>query len=229
MAPDQIVMLVCGILLFVAALGYLVFRMVRGRSFKGAFVLFVLAIALIGFPRIKSFEILGAKFELNQSLAAVENNPNDPSARARVEQAVNALEARVTPSNASPELAKQIARGNEVLGKTEQALKWATAAHKKSPESAKTREMFNRVQVQKLTPTDVNKPVSPQEQSNLNAAVSQLKQQPNLAPESRATLAKAQLALGQSNEAAVNLHSALKMKPNLKVDPNLKALVTPSP
>jgi Tfp pilus assembly protein PilF len=229
MAPDQLVMLVFGVLLFVVALVYVVSQMVRGRSFKGAFILFVLAIALIGFPRMKSIKVLGAEFELNQSLAAIESNPDDPSARARVEQAVNALEARVTPSNSSAKLAKQLARGNEVLGRTEQALRWATAAQEKSPNSAKAREIFDRVQVQKLTPTDLNKPVSPQEQSDLNAAVSRLKQQPNLAPESRVTLAKAQLALGQTNEAAANVDSALKVKPNLKVDRNLRALVPPSP
>jgi hypothetical protein len=83
---------------------------------------------------------------------------NDPSVKARVEQAVNELKARVTPNNATPALAKQLARGNEVLGNTKQALKWKTAANEKSLESAKA-----------------------------------------------------------------------QVKPNLKVDPNLKARVTPSP
>ena len=100
MGLDQIVMFVFWVLFFVLALGYVVFRMVTGHSFKGAFV----------------------------------------------EQAVNALEARITPSNATPEVTKQLAHGNEVLGKTEQALKWATAAHEKSPEWAKAQELVIALQ-----------------------------------------------------------------------------------
>ena len=99
---------------------------------------------------------MGAEVELNQSLAAVGSNPNDASARAHVEQAVNALKAWVTPSNATPELAKQLARGNEVLGKREQAVKWATAAHEKLPNSAPAPE-------------------------NLRGVASPLNEQPNLA------------------------------------------------
>jgi len=154
MAPDQIAMLVCGVLLFVASLVCVLKR----RSATLALSLFVVAVIMIGFSSGKSFKLMGAEVELNQSLAALENNPSDPSAKARLEQAVNTLEARVTPNNASPELAKQLARRNEVLGNTKQALKWKTAANEKSLESAKAR-----------------------------------------------------------------------VKPNLKVDPNLKARVTPSP
>src|SRR6266404_2404014 len=135
MTPAQLAMLVCGILLFVFAL----VCVVKWRSATLALPLFVVAVIMIGFPSVKSFKLMGAEIELNQSLAALENNPNDPSAKARLEQAVNTLEARVTPNNATPALAKQLARGNEVLGNTKQALKWKTAANEKSLESAKAR------------------------------------------------------------------------------------------
>jgi tetratricopeptide (TPR) repeat protein len=226
MTPAQIAMLVCGILLFVVALVCVVKR----RSATLSLSLFVVAIIMIGFPSIKSFKLMGAKVELNQSLAAVEKNPNDANATARVEHATLTLEALTTPNTATAGLAEQIARGNEVLGKTNQALKWATAALEKSPNSAKARELVDRVTVRKFTPTQQpEKPVSPEEQSKLAAAVSQLKQHSDLAPESRVTLSKAQLALGQRDEAAANPNHALKVKPNLKLNPNLKALVTPNP
>ena len=97
MSPDQIAMLVCGVLLFLAALGCLVTR----RSAKLVTFLFLFAILMIGFPSIKSFKVMGAEVELNQSLAALENNPNDPSAKARVKPNLKVdpnLKARVTPS-----------------------------------------------------------------------------------------------------------------------------------
>jgi hypothetical protein len=146
MGPDQVAMLVGGSLLFVVAVGLLVYCVVTRRSFKAVLLLFLVAIIMIGFPSITHFKILGAEVDLNRSLAAVEKNPNDPAARDR-----------------------------------------------------------------------------------LASAVAKVSQQPALTPQSRVTLAKAQLVLGRRDEAAANLQSALKAKPNLKVDANLRTLVSPSP
>jgi hypothetical protein len=146
MEPAQLAMLVGGVLLFIVALGLLIYCVVTRRPFKVVLFIFLIAIVMIGFPSITHFKLLGAEVELNRSLAAAEKNPNDPAATAR-----------------------------------------------------------------------------------LASAVSQVSQQPTLTPESRLTLAKAQLVLGRRDEAAANLQSALKVQPKLKVDPSLRALVGPSP
>jgi predicted negative regulator of RcsB-dependent stress response len=146
MTPDQVAMLVAGILLFVVALGLLIYCVVTRRPFKAVLFIFLIAIIMIGFPSIQSFKVLGAEVELNRSLQAAEANPNDQAAKAR-----------------------------------------------------------------------------------LAAAVAQVSQQRNIAPQTRVTLAKAQLILGRPDEAAANVRSALKMRPGLNVDAKLKALVRPSP
>jgi hypothetical protein len=147
LAPDQVAMLVGGILLFVVALGLLIYFVVTQRPYKPVFFLFVVAIIMIGFSKISSFKLPGGvDVELNQSIRAVEENPNDPAAKTR-----------------------------------------------------------------------------------LAAAVAEVSQQPNITPQTRATLAKAQLVLGRRDEAAANVKAALEVKPNLKVDPKLRALVRPSP
>src|SRR4029453_14659004 len=81
MGPDQVAMLVGGALLFVVALGLPIYCVVTRRSFKAVLFLFLVAIIMIGFPSITHFKILGAEVELNRSLAAVEENPNDSAAR----------------------------------------------------------------------------------------------------------------------------------------------------
>jgi len=61
--------------------------------------------------------------------------------------------------------------------------------------------------------------------SSLSSTVAELNQRTNLTAESRMTLSKAQLALGQTNEAAATLHSVVRGQTNLVVDPRLRILL----
>jgi hypothetical protein len=144
MTPDQLAMLVGGIVSFVLAIYFAITR----RPFEVVLLLFVIAIIMIAYPKITSFKLPGGiEVELAQGIKAVEENPNDPAAKAR-----------------------------------------------------------------------------------LAATVAQASQNPNITPKTRMTLAKAQLLLGQRDEATTNVKSALKLQPKLKVDPNLRVLVpSPSP
>jgi RsiW-degrading membrane proteinase PrsW (M82 family) len=57
MGPDQVAMLVGGSLLFVVALGLLIYCIVTRRSFKAVPFLFLVAIIMIGFPSITHFKM----------------------------------------------------------------------------------------------------------------------------------------------------------------------------
>jgi hypothetical protein len=75
-------------------------------------------------------------------------------------------------------------------------------------------------------------PLSLQVRTNLVAVASRLERQPNLSPDARATLARTQLLLGQTNQAVASLRSALKINTNLVLDSQmklfLKSAVTPN-
>ena len=225
MSPVEIAMLVGGIVLLVVLLGLLVYCVMKRRSYKGLLVLFVLPVIMIGFSRIGSFTLLGAKVELQESYAAVQKNPEDPAAKARLAEAVDKMESLVTTNKTTGEMAENIALGNEALGKTDRAYKWAKAAVSKAPESPSAQTLLDRVKVTRLLPTDPAQPVAPQTHSDLSTAVSELSRHPNLAAESRLILSRAQLVLGRTNDAATNLHYALKQNTNLVVDQTLKFLL----
>src|SRR5882672_6008941 len=125
MSPVEIAMLVGGIVLLMVLLGLLVYCVVKRRSYKGLLVVFPLAVIMIGFPGIQSFKLLGAEVELKESYAAVQKNPEDPAAKARLAQAVIKMESLVTTNRATVEIAENIALGNEALGKTDRAYEWA--------------------------------------------------------------------------------------------------------
>jgi hypothetical protein len=65
-------------------------------------------------------------------------------------------------------------------------------------------------------------PLSPQVRSNLVAVAGRLERLPNLSSEARATLARTQLLLGQTNQAVASLRSALKINTNLVLDSQMK-------
>lgn len=103
------------------------------------------------------------------------------------------------------------------------------AAAKKDPTSAQARELLRRLQLKQATPANAENSAPAQEASKLTSAVSELNKQPDSSAESHVALSKAQLALGEKEEAATNLYKALKVKPNVAVDPKLRVLIAAAP
>ena len=126
MSPDQIAMLVGGVVLFIFALGCLV----AGRSAKLITSLFLFAILMIGFPSIKSLKLLGAEVELNRSLAALEKNPNDAAARNELASQVAQLSKR---PNLTPETRVALSKAQFVLGQHKEAATNLRSALKEKP------------------------------------------------------------------------------------------------
>jgi hypothetical protein len=130
MGPDQVAMLVGGSLLFVVALGLLIYCVVTRRSFKAVLFLFLVAIIMIGFPSITHFKILGAEVELNRSLAAVEENPNDSAARDRLASAVAKVDQQ---STLTPQSRATLAKAQWVLGRRDESAANLRSALKVQP------------------------------------------------------------------------------------------------
>jgi hypothetical protein len=220
-------MLIGGIVLFVLAVGLIVFSTLKQRSTKAGLVVLPLAILMIGFPAIKNFEGFGFKMEIavntveTKSLA-LEENPNDAAAKRELESALSGLEANMTTNTAPANVAETIAHGNLVLGNHDSAIKWARVAVAKDPNSATARVLLDRAKVSEALPRDSMQPLPPAARSNLSSAVTDLNKHQNLSPATRVTLARAQLALGQTNAATTNLEHAVKTNPKLVLDPKLR-------
>ena len=126
MSPDQIAMLVGGVVLFIFALGCLV----AGGSAKLVISLFLFAILMIGFPSIKSFKVMGAEVELNRSLAAVEKNPSDAAARNKLAAQVDQLSKQ---PNLTPETRVALSKAQFILGQDKEAAINLRSALKEKP------------------------------------------------------------------------------------------------
>lgn len=220
----SIAMLVCGIVLFVFVLGLLVYLVINKRSAVWLLPLFVVAIIMIGFPAIQSFKIGGAEVDLKSSLDFANQHPGDTTVTNQLAQSVDQMESLITTNGSTAAVAEQIARGNEILGRTDQAIQWAGAALNKSPGSTTAQELLARVQIQKLIPPNLTK-VTPEARPELVKALSALNQQSNLSADSHLTLSRAQWVLGQTNEAVASLRSAFETDTNLHTSPKAAILL----
>lgn len=100
MTPDQIAMLVGGIVLFVVTLGLLVYCIVTRRSFKAGVVLFVIAIIMIAYPNITSFKLPGGiEVDLAQKINSLENSVNTLSQNVNEIRGVPAIVSSLQAQN----------------------------------------------------------------------------------------------------------------------------------
>jgi hypothetical protein len=68
MSPAEIAMLVCGIVLFMACLGPLLYCVLKRRPHKTVIALSLVSIIMIGFSSSKSFDFLGAKVDTKDAI-----------------------------------------------------------------------------------------------------------------------------------------------------------------
>ena len=226
LAPFQVAMLLCGIVLFALAVGLIVFLTYKKRSTKPALVMLPLAILMIGFPSIQSFkgpgfEVTVAVRTVEEKARAVEENPQNENAKRDLAEALARLEANVSKESASAAAAESIAEGHEALGHSDRAIEWANVAVQKNPNSATARVVLDRARVSKLAPADLSTPLTPAARSNLTSATAQLSRHTNLTPAARINLGRAQLILGQTNAARTNVQQAVRANTNLVVNPEI--------
>jgi len=130
----EIVLLVLGVLLFLALLiAFLVF-VFRGRPYRGLLVFFAIPIVMIGYPSIKSIEFDKDVVKIEKFTRELKDNPTDPAVRNELGRAVNDVAGR--PSSRPAKLAvlgsAQFALGNESAAA--ETLQKAIQADPKAPE-----------------------------------------------------------------------------------------------
>jgi hypothetical protein len=217
LAPYEIAMLICGIVLFLIGIGILLYQTSKRRSTKTAIAILPFAIVMIGFPAIKGLKLPGVEVETTaqSKIDKLESNPDDEKAKAELLALLQKLESQFTTENAPAGTAATLAEGYVVANDPARAEKWAHAALKKDPQSQRARVSLERARVRQLLPADLTGPLTPQGRSDLASATANLSTNPILTPSARLTLARAQVALGQTNAARTNVVLATKANTNL--------------
>jgi len=76
----EVVLLVLGVALFIVLLGALRRALAAGKSYAGLLPFFLVTIAMIGYPSIKSIQYKSGMVEIDKDTEAVESSSTDPQA-----------------------------------------------------------------------------------------------------------------------------------------------------
>jgi hypothetical protein len=192
----EVVLLVCGVLMFFALLAGLLWMIFSNRNYKGLLIFFVLPIAMIGFPSITSIQLKDGAIEIEKQTTALQGNPQNTQARATLQAQVAKIEARPFKD---PAIMSTLARAQFALGdenKAESNLNTALAA---SPNAAGAAELKNKIELTKNLKAQVAaveaQPGDVKSRDELRSTYMKLNQLPLANPKAIAMLSRAQAVL----------------------------------
>lgn len=240
-------MLICGFVLFVFALAAITVMIVQRRDFKAVFVLFVVAIVLMGFPGIQSIKFSDHLVEIDR-LNAQPTAELDAQQKQQYEHALAEVEQRTTDN---PRLQAKVANGYRAIGEVEKGYQLAQSVLQRHP-SMQVRAtlvpvltaQLNRLQAgaqagaqpaastalaggeatrgNTAEPPPAAAAKHPDQRREIAVVASQLQSIGTpLPPASHIALANAYVAMGQPAQARANLEAAQKTDPQIKINPAL--------
>jgi hypothetical protein len=198
----EVVLLICGVVFFVALLAAFLRKVFLNQEYKNLLAFFVLPIAMIGFPSIKSIQVKDGMVEIDKTTHDLQSKPQDQQTRAALQSQVLKIEARPFKD---PTVLATLARAQFALGdenKAESNLNTALAA---APNLAPAVELKNKIELTKdlraQTIAAESHPEDAKAREELQSTYSKLRQVPIANPKAIETLSRAQAVL--SRNAAV--------------------------
>jgi tetratricopeptide (TPR) repeat protein len=218
----EIVLLVLGVILFVA----LLVLPIVGR--KGLLAYSLLPVIMIGYPSIQSIEYKDGTVTIETATDALLQNPTNPDLRNTVEQQLAKIESRPVP-NAS--VAASIARAQFATGKETAAtanLQKALQADPKLPAALALQQKINAIhELEPLTAAVKANPQDPAAKAQLAKGLENATKQPVANPEALVKLAQAQAAIGNQQGALNYAEKALTINPKATAAIELKNSMQP--
>ena len=210
----EVVLLVLGIVFFIVLLLAFGYYMKQNRSITPLLAFFVMAIAMIGYPSIKSIQIKDDMVTIEKETRNLEANPTDASTRTALQQTVAKLEQR--PISNAPDLTA-IAKAQFALGNDAQAASAANKALQSDPQATEAKNLkskidqINRLHV--LAATVEANPADTNARAQLQSSVTELSSTKLANPKALTELARGQAALGDHQKALETANTAVAISP----------------
>jgi hypothetical protein len=134
----EIVLLVMGGLLFLVALGKLIFS--KPTAVLGVY--FVISISMVAYPSVQSIDYKDGLLSIKNKVHELESNPDDPTLRASLQQEVAKIQER--PSS-QPESRVAIAQAHFALGNEAAAQNNLEAVLQNNPELPEAKDLKQKI------------------------------------------------------------------------------------
>ena len=213
------VLMILGVILFVVLVIAFFYQLVHKRSIGTLLAFFVLDIAMIGYPSLKSLEIQGGLVTIEKETNAVLRNPGDTQARAALQQQVDKLSQRSfsQPTNLTAISKAEFALGNEPAAKTK-----LDKALQRNPDLQQAQQLKTKIdnldRLAPLTAKVQSNPADEKAKAELAQTLRAVNQQPVANPSALLKVAQAQAALGDRENAEKNAAVVRKINPGLLVN-----------
>jgi hypothetical protein len=134
----EIILLVLGIILFLALLFILIYMVLNKRNFKYLIGFFLVPVLMIGFSSIKKISYDNGVIDIEKETKQVNNNPNDKVARKILFENIENMESR---ASSDPSALVTISKARLSLGDTVKAHQSVNKAFKLKPDLVPARNL----------------------------------------------------------------------------------------
>ncbi len=226
--PYQIVLMVLGVILFIALLLLLVVLAVKRRPFAKLLGFFVIPIIMIGFPGIKSFEFSQGVVKVETYTHDLERDPTNKTMR---ESLASELASLLPRPSSDPKVITTIAHAQIALARNEEARASFNKASQLAPQHPQVLALKERLELDgklgELAAKVEQQPNNSSAKEELQRTVAEVSSRPIASPVTIVNIARAQTALGDQTQARSNVEKALKINPNLAQAIQLKSKLGP--
>lgn len=222
----EIVLLLLGVIFFVALLIAFLRRVFRGESFGGLLAFFAVPIVMIGYPSIKSIEIDKDTVKIEKYTQALRDNPTSPAARGELAKAV--ADASVRPI-ADARRVVTLASAQLALGNEEAATANLQKAQRVDPKEPGVLALQKRIDVvrnlDRLAAAVETRPSDSSAVAELSRTLSEASKVQFADPNALTAIARAQVAVGDHTRALENVGRALAIDPHSQAAREVKGRI----
>jgi hypothetical protein len=223
----EIALLVLGVALFFVTLGAFWALMIRGKPFSKLVPLFIISVAMMGYPGIQSISFQNGVVTITKVTSQLQQDPTNTALRQTLQKAVDETASRPA---ADPNTMATIATAQFALGNKDAAEAQLSAASRTAPQLPAVVALQQKIDLDNklttLTSQVQENPTNEGAKAQLQQAVTEGSALKIANPLLLTDLASAQLAVGNSNQASVLADRALKIQPNLPAATALKQRIS---
>lgn len=209
----EIVLLLLGVLLFIVVLVILVIKTLTGQPITVVMPFFVLPVLMIGFPGIQNFKFMNGLAEVEMRAEEITKNPGNKELEKKQKLQIELLSSRPIRH---PENQLIMAEAYESINALEKAKQYTQRVIDKQPDNTDAMRLESRITIKENINRLEQNPMDSQAKQIIKNEISRLEIKPETKQEDLITLARGNMAIGNTQRAQMYADSVKKINPRIQ-------------